>query len=285
MFLKPCIVVLKKKSAETDKNRKDYKTEKWERELRAELERKRGSQRDTSAAKLTKEETALVKGQLQKESEIRSKVNALYEQFTTGISVLKAMVHGNRKAIHEELPTFTNIVMPLCRVTNQLGGIDAIQAGWDVGMKSVECLEALAQCCSVRVQSFIVPLLHAYLRHENISEIPNKWKQEPWIEQASRLVFELRDSTKSEMDSTVPLPIQTFVFCYPLIDALGKYCISTQNETQNIFELLEAIVDIIALHIPIGTTEGFPRVEILSLFLAMIQHVPKMAKTVQVNNE
>src|SRR5438067_8293528 len=84
------IIVLKrnKKNIIENRNRKDYQTEKWERELRESIAKKKGEQ----TPKLTKEEQAAVDVQLAKESEIRKSVKRIRSKLTRGLDIIDALV-------------------------------------------------------------------------------------------------------------------------------------------------------------------------------------------------
>jgi hypothetical protein len=74
-------VLSKKAPAVIDKNTKDYDTLKWEEELRAQLAQKKGQTK-----KLTPEEQAKVKAQLEKESAIR--------RMRRGVGIIQSLATG-----------------------------------------------------------------------------------------------------------------------------------------------------------------------------------------------
>ncbi|KAK2857301.1 hypothetical protein FQN49_004838, partial [Arthroderma sp. PD_2] len=73
-----------------NKSAKDYDTLKWEEELRAEVARKHGQKQK----KLTAEEQAKVKAQLEKESEVRSNVNSAEVMIKRGAGIIKSLANG-----------------------------------------------------------------------------------------------------------------------------------------------------------------------------------------------
>lgn len=87
----PYIDVLSTKATvQIKKNAKDYDALKWEQELQAEIERKRGAQKK----KLTPEEQAKVKAQLAKEAVIREKVTVINQKFDRGVGLVHALAEG-----------------------------------------------------------------------------------------------------------------------------------------------------------------------------------------------
>jgi hypothetical protein len=87
----PYVDVLSTKApVQIKKNAKDYDALKWEQELQAEIEKKRGAQKK----KLTPEEQAKVKAQLVKETAIRQKVTGISQKFERGVGLVHALAEG-----------------------------------------------------------------------------------------------------------------------------------------------------------------------------------------------
>jgi hypothetical protein len=82
-------VLSKKAPIVIDKNTKDYDTLKWEEELRAQLAQKKGQTK-----KLTAEEQAKVKAQLEKESTIRKEVAATEQRMRRGVGIIRTLATG-----------------------------------------------------------------------------------------------------------------------------------------------------------------------------------------------
>jgi hypothetical protein len=72
-----------------DKKAKDYDTLKWEEELRAQIAKKAQQPR-----KLTADEQAKVKAQLEKESQIREGVGEVFMKIQRGVGVIQALATG-----------------------------------------------------------------------------------------------------------------------------------------------------------------------------------------------
>lgn len=133
----PVIDVLSKTAPPPLKsNAKDYEALKWEQEMRAELEKKKG----IKAKKLTPDEQARVKAQLQKESEIRKKVADIYTRLDRGIGLVNALATGVNTPVQVWLgPSLSALLKLLEAGAGVLVGSDGVQAylvrldyPWDV---------------------------------------------------------------------------------------------------------------------------------------------------------
>src|SRR5688572_1966418 len=113
------IIVLKrnKKNIVENRNRKGYQTEKWERELRESIAKKKGDP-SLRTPKLTKEEQAAVDAQLAKESVIRKDVEKIHLKLTRGLDIVNALVESNSEAIEKHIVDF----MRMLNIVVQKGG-------------------------------------------------------------------------------------------------------------------------------------------------------------------
>ena len=82
-------VLSKKAPVVIDKNTKDYDTLKWEEELRAQLAQKKGQTK-----KLTPDEQAKVKAQLEKEASIRKDVAITEARMKRGVGIIRSLATG-----------------------------------------------------------------------------------------------------------------------------------------------------------------------------------------------
>ncbi len=87
----PYVDVLAKKSSSPilTKNSRDYDTLKWEQEVRATLEQKKGVSR-----KLTAEEQSLVAAQIDKEKIIRRQVKEIASKLRRGVGIIRSLATG-----------------------------------------------------------------------------------------------------------------------------------------------------------------------------------------------
>ena len=79
---------------------KNAAIEKWEAELRQSLANKKGSKAQTPQS-LSKEQKDLINAQLRKESEIRLKVQQLYEATKSGLELVKSLVNSKAEPLAE----------------------------------------------------------------------------------------------------------------------------------------------------------------------------------------
>ncbi|CAB4435640.1 unnamed protein product [Rhizophagus irregularis] len=150
-----------KKNIVENRNRKDYQTEKWERELRESIAKKKGDSSNTP--KLTKEEQSAVDAQLTKESEIRKNMEILCLKLTRGLDIVDALVEGNSEAVEKHIVEIMRIL------------INVVQKGGPlIGDK-------------------------ATLRTMNVKEVPERWLHEPLDNLVTRVLYRLRFITERSL--------------------------------------------------------------------------------------
>jgi hypothetical protein len=126
--------VLSKKAPVVDKNTKDYDTLKWEEELRAQLAQKKGQTK-----KLTPEEQAKVKAQLEKESAIRKEVAAAEQRMRRGVGIIQSLATGPPTEAEQWMGAAVNLL------------IQTIRAGGGLLLGDIPATALIA--CSERISS------------------------------------------------------------------------------------------------------------------------------------
>lgn len=167
-----------KRNLIVDKKARDYDTLKWEEEIRSQLAHKKGQER-----KLTPDEKAKVKAQLEKESAIRQEVRKLESELKRGIGLIKALATG---------PPI-EAALWLGRSLTAL--LDVISAGVShiVGDIADEAYLACAGVVSSRLGGLRNFIGVATLRALGCSALPAHLEQEPLAGDIARFLPNQRD--------------------------------------------------------------------------------------------
>ena len=99
-------VLAKKKDMPIEKG-KDSELRKWEAELRKSL----ATKKPANAGNLSKQDKALVDGQLSKESKIRSKVTAVKARLERGLHLVRSIVAANPQELHSLISSITSLLI------------------------------------------------------------------------------------------------------------------------------------------------------------------------------
>ncbi|CAG8528557.1 17533_t:CDS:10, partial [Acaulospora morrowiae] len=253
------------RNAVEDQNRKGYQTEKWEREVREQIAKKKGN---TSAPKLTKDEKTQVDSQLAKESQIRKYVEETRLKLLKGLDIIDSMVDGNAEAVGPHIVEF----MRLLHTVVQKGGSL-------IGEKGVDTYLKISLCTSEKIGNIRMPIGLATLRAMNVQEVPERWLQEKLGHLVSRVLYHLRFITERAM-----LPTSSFAYCFPLIyQVIQKGGVGLDNEeagdSEILMEQITLCLDIISFHSALGSSPLIPRTDIIQILQLIIKSYPKLAKT------
>ncbi|ORX96881.1 ARM repeat-containing protein [Basidiobolus meristosporus CBS 931.73] len=262
--------VLKRSKYEENKNRKNYATDKWEEDLRKEIAKKRGEDKQV---KLTKEEQATVDAQLAKESKIRKHIQGVYNKLVRGLDIIGAMVSGNKEALGEHLVDVVRLL---------LGGI-VQKGGLLVGSKAVETYISVGDCTSDSLQGIREILGLATLRAIKVKEIPESWCAEPLYDMVIRVLYRLRFATEK-----APLSPSSFSYCFPLIhQIIRENGVGAPSESRVLHpdeesqydktpEQVVIAIDIISFHCKFSESLLVPRKEMIESLLQVIRCYNKL---------
>ncbi|CAI2178661.1 6583_t:CDS:10, partial [Funneliformis geosporum] len=253
-----------KKTLVENRNRKDYKTEKWERELRESIAKKKG---DSSRTKLTKEEQSAVDAQLAKESEIRKNVEQVRLTLLRGLDIVDALVEGNSEAIEKHIVEFMRLLNIVVQKSGPL-----------VGDKAVNTYLRINKCTSEKIESIRDFIGLATLRAMDVQEIPDRWLQEPLGQLVTRVLYRLRFISERSL-----LPPSSFAYCFPLIHQVIKkggigYESTEERDVELLMEQIALGLDVISFHSAIGSSPLLPRTEMIKVLLQIIKEHPKLNK-------
>ncbi|KAA8574487.1 hypothetical protein EYC84_005945 [Monilinia fructicola] len=243
------VLASKAQSYTPNKNTKDYDTLKWEEELRASLAKKKGQQK-----KLTPEETAKVKAQLSKESEIRLQIRALESRLLRGVGIIRSLATGP--------PTEASLwmgaaVRALVRVINAGAGLITGTAAPDA---YILCAERVSSRIGI-LRSFIGL---ATLRAMNVPQLPPALTQEPLGALITRVLFRLRFSAEQRPFDTVSL-----IYILPLVFSVlrdGGFGDSDDADSQLVLAL-----EFLSFHTDACSDVLVPRDEVLSALISSMQ--------------
>ncbi|TGO34185.1 hypothetical protein BHYA_0208g00040 [Botrytis hyacinthi] len=243
------VLASKAQSHTPNKNTKDYDTLKWEEDLRASLAKKKGQQK-----KLTPEETAKVKAQLSKESEIRRQIQALESRVLRGVGIIKSLATGP--------PTEASLwmgpaVRALVKVINAGAGLITGTAAPDA---YILCAERVSSRIGI-LRSFIGL---ATLRAMNVPQLPPALTQEPLGALITRVLYRLRFSAEQRPFDTVSL-----IYVLPLVFLVlrdGGFGESDDADAQLVLAL-----EFLSFHTDACSDVLVPRDQVLSTLISSMQ--------------
>lgn len=179
-------------------NAKDYDTLKWEAELRAQLEKKKGQPQ----RKLTTDEQAKIKDQLTKESAVRRRVEEVSMKLKRGVGIVKALAEGN----------LTGVEIWMTPALKSLLGVLVAGGSMLVGTEGVTAYLACAEHVSHRLGALRKFVGVAVLRGLEVWGIPEELKEEPLVDLTTRLLYRLRFTAEQRQFDTTSLSfLLTFV--------------------------------------------------------------------------
>ena len=253
-------VLAKKASTLPNKNSKDYDTLKWEEEVRAQLEQKKGQPR-----KLTADETAKVNAQLKKEAVVRHDVGQIEARLLRGVGVIRSLATGP--------PTDSTLWLgPAVKML-----LEAIDAGACLVTGDAAPLAFLA--CSDRVSSRLGTMRPfigvATLRAHEVSALPANLLEEQFEDLVTRVLYRLRFAGEQRPFDTVSL-----IYTLPLILLVlrrGGFGSSADDRDAQ----LVLAVEMLSFHTDVCADEVTPRSEILSTLIYAMQQYSQHYKIVK----
>ncbi|KAL0254871.1 translational activator of GCN4 [Diplodia seriata] len=258
----PFIDVLAKQQARVpSKGDADYDTWKWEQELRDQIASKKGTQK-----KLTPEEHAKVKAQVEKESKIRQEVAITEASLQRGVGTIKALATGP--------PTEANL---------WLGpAIDSILQAMDAGAGLViadaatsayiACAERISPRLGVHKPFFGI----ATLRAMNMAFLPDGLADEPLGDLVTRLLYRTRFLSEQR-----PLDSISLIYILPLVFlVLENGAVDRVNEEEADEQIVLAL-EFISFHTNSCSDKTLPRRKLFSTLITSMQKFTQHFKVVK----
>ncbi|RPA79656.1 ARM repeat-containing protein [Ascobolus immersus RN42] len=255
-------VLSTKATVQLKKNAKDYDALKWEQELQAEIERKRGVQKK----KLTPEEQAKVKAQLTKEAAIREKITNISQKFERGVGLVHALAEGPSTPVEIWLGP---AVIALLK-TLEAG------AGLILGDRGVNAYLAMSSHVSTRLGNLRKFVGIAALRAVGIQEIEAALKQEPIESLTTRLFYRLR--TLSEQR---PFDADSLHYILPLLLTVFSSGGLGAGTAEELDEQIVLAIEILGYHTETCQTTSLPRKNILEALIQCMQKYTQHFKIIK----
>ncbi|KAJ1675223.1 translational activator of GCN4, partial [Spiromyces aspiralis] len=280
---------LNRAKAVEDKNRRDYATEKWERELREDLARKNKLAQKGQVRKLTKEEQAAFDARKAIEDQARAKVKTIADRALRGLEVICANVRGNSEATSRCILQIVRLVVFGAVAKGRVGrliGADAVSAAVsEIGGAAI----GLGDPIFLRTVS--IATLRVLGRGD---DVPEEWRQEPIDDLLVRILFRVRMGSEVE-----PLTLSAFNYLFPLIQAVldhdgfgkryattGRQAPQPTDEYAPVDKTSEQViycVDILAAHVPLARSEAgeavLPRKEMIYALFKTMENRPQLIQS------
>ncbi|KDQ56445.1 hypothetical protein JAAARDRAFT_36597 [Jaapia argillacea MUCL 33604] len=252
-------VLSSKQSSNVDKKGKDADIAKWEAEVRKTLANKK----TVTSAAVSKQDQALVQAQLQKEAEIRRRVNTIQNRLGRGLHLVHSLVSARVDEFRSYISSVATLLLD--------GAFD--KAVSLVGTSSFDAYIALASCCSDRLDIMRKWIGVATLRSLRVKGIPEEIQAEPLNLLVIRVLYRLRSLSEQS-----PLDSSTFAYSFHL---LGQILIKGALELSEEDDPLEQIVlslDIVKFHAGEFSDSAFPRKSTMDALIQVMQQQPRLAK-------
>ncbi|CAG8952268.1 hypothetical protein HYFRA_00001008 [Hymenoscyphus fraxineus] len=243
------VLASKSQSYVPNKNTKDYDTLKWEEDLRAQLAQKKGQQK-----KLTPEESAKVKAQLQKESEIRLNLRYVAARLLRGIGIIHSLATGP--------PTEAQLwIGPAVKAL-----VDVINAGAGllVGNAAPDAYISCSQTLASRIGALRPFIGIATLRALNVPHLDEQLIQEPLGPLITRVLYRLRFSGEQRPFDTVSL-----TYILPLVFLVLRE--RGFGDTDDAEAQIVLALEFLTFHTDACSDSLVPRDEVLTILISSMQ--------------
>lgn len=249
----PFIDVLSKQpqSQQISKNAKDYDTLKWEEDLRAQLDQKKGQTK-----KLTQDEQAKVSAQLAKERDTRREVAIIDARLHRGVGIVVGLANGP--------PTDAEAWFgPSVRML-----FDAIQAGAGLLLGDTAALAYLQ--CADRIAARLGPMRRfigvATLRAAGVTILPENLLAEPLGDLVTRVLYRLRSLGEQRPFDPVTLSY-ILALTFLVLDFGGI----DRRAAEDVDEQLLLAIEILTFHTETCSDIKLPRQRLLNTCITAMQ--------------
>lgn len=162
----PPVVLAKKADAAENKNTKNYAQDKWDREVRESIAKKKAAATNGS---LSKQEQTLVNAQLKEEANIREKLQLTKNRLDRGMSFVLSLVRSKAPSVSDNLLQLATLLQKSALTS---GGFLVAERGFRVYL-------ALGQLCPERIGFLRQFLGIATLRAQGVMGVPEDLSVEP----------------------------------------------------------------------------------------------------------
>lgn len=233
------------------KSAKDYETLKWEEELRAQIAQKKGQTK-----KLTADEQAKVKVQLEKESAIRQNVREIDSRLRRGIGIISALATGPPTEAESWFGPSVKLLF------------DVIQAGAGLILGDAAALGYLQ--CADKTSTRLGPMRPfigvASLRAAGVSILPDNLLAEPLGDLVTRILHRIRFMAEQRPFDTVTLSY-TLALIFLVLDHGGIGHAQPEDADEQILLAIEFL----SFHTELCSDNRLPRERLLSIAVAAME--------------
>ncbi|KAJ3153392.1 translational activator of GCN4 [Geranomyces michiganensis] len=290
LFLDPAA---KKTNGKVDERPKTA-DEKWERELKKELQKKGKAGpggKGAADVKLSKAEREAQQAQLAKEADIRAKVDVLRQQLLVGLNVLQAVVDGVRRSVGDEAhEAFGEWVGRVVRVllhaviARELVVVRKGVAGPGgavlAGKQAVELYCQLGEICGPQLAPLVNPpaLAMATLRAIGVSEATEEGVAKRFCKQSLPVYLStVLNQVKEQYTSQQPLEPAVFSYVFPLLRAIvlreGRIGALKDRDAA---DLAMAASDILLAHCGLASSSVVPRCGMVRALIELLECYPRV---------
>ncbi|KAJ3405592.1 translational activator of GCN4, partial [Chytridiales sp. JEL 0842] len=297
---------LNRKKNNDDDDRPRTAEEKWERELRKEIQAKKGASAiqpkpaaskpagkpaNAKAAAQAKAEKEAERVQLEKESEIRKHVSEIQAKVLAGLEALESVISGVVNSLDDEAKEVfelwsNKVVRAVLRVVSReltvcRKGKEVPKGAVLVGRKVIDVFRSVAKTTDYRTQMIISSGWDvATLRLMGIEEGGEGIPEELCKKTLSGLVVvatKLLVAGKGEFTASDPLSPGSFAYIYPLVSTIiQKAGRTTTFKDKMLTELIMYASDILISHCGLGGSPFVPRQAMLHDLVELVTKYPRL---------
>ncbi|KAI8587499.1 armadillo-type protein [Geranomyces variabilis] len=268
--------------------------EKWERELKKELQKKGKAApggKGAAEVKLSKAEREAQQVQLAKEADIRAKVDVLRQQLLVGLNVLQAVVDGVRRSVGDEAhEAFGEWVGRVVRVllhgviARELvvvrKGVSGPSGAVLAGQQAVELYCQLGEISGSQLSALVHPpaLAMATLRAIGVAEGSEEGVAKRFCKQSLPVYLSsVLNQVKEQYTSQQPLEPAAFSYVFPLLRAivLREGRIGALKE-RDATDLAMAASDVLLAHCGLASSSVVPRCGMVRALIEMLECYPRV---------
>ncbi|KAK4684697.1 hypothetical protein P7C73_g5471, partial [Tremellales sp. Uapishka_1] len=255
-------VLTTKKDAADNKNVKDYATEKWEREVREALAKKKASSAGTV---LSKQDKALVAAQLSKEAEVRLRIATQKAKLLRGLELIASLADSQAADVKKHVYTLGKLM---------LGSVFG-PGSFLVDERSFEVFLKLASLASDRLGAYKPILAAAILRAFDAPHVRDDYTSEPTADLVTRILHQLHFAAEQ-----TPLDSTTYALATMLMSrAVAVGGIGTESpQSEQAQEQFTLVVGIIQACCGEFQDDTYPRMQTIKDLLLIINNYSKLSK-------
>ncbi|KAJ3049894.1 translational activator of GCN4 [Rhizophlyctis rosea] len=284
-----------KKGAGRVDDRPKTAEEKWERELKKELEAKQkaagakgGKGPQGKGEKLTKAEIEARQAQVVKEAEIRKRVAGVRERLLNALDGFDAVVKGIRRSVGEDAQESFGDWMGKVVEAVLHGVVRREVVVWRDGKKgdvgpvlcgrtAVDSFVGVGQVAGEQIEDIVDDVAAGVLRAQGVVEGGEGLDECVASTPVQAQIFSLLSSLPELYSSSEPLPPPTFTYLFPLL----RFIILREGRIASlkdrvITELVMSASDILLAHCGIAASRILPRRDMVKCLVEMLEKYPRL---------